>query len=218
MANNLAPKPMPTTYAGHDLAKMAGNYFIAGSGDAASSISAEAKAQALDDILQTYDQARGDEFDGREIGLTDVKRAIICARGKKHSTAIRKGVIVTAKFDLQVAARVGGATMGSVVPVLGTAPGGIGGAVAGASLGVTVTLADRLKRSARGVYKFARGTRGVHRLQAAATLLHCHTAQFKVASGRNPADEALAVLLDEEYNMVTRANDTERLAARLKSN
>lgn len=209
---------MPTTYVGHNLAKMAGNHFISGSGDAASAISAEAKAQALDDILQTYYQARGEEFDGREIALTDVKRAIIYARGKKHSKAVRKGVMGTAKFGLQVAATVGGATMGSVVPVLGTALGGIGGAVAGASLGVTVTLADRLKRSAKGIYKFAKGTRGVHRLQAAATLLHCHTAQFNVASGHNPADEALAVLLGEEYDMVTRANDTERLAARLKSN
>lgn len=209
---------MPTTYVGHNLAKIAGNHLISGSGDAASAISAEAKSQALDDILQTYYQARGEEFDGREIGLTDVKRAIIYARGKKHSKAIRKGVMGTAKFGLQIAATVGGATMGSVVPVLGTALGGIGGAVAGASLGVTVTLADRLKRSAKGIYKFARGTRGVHRLQAAATLLHCHTPQFDVAGGRNPADEALAVLLGEEYNMVTRNNDTERLAARLKSN
>ncbi|WP_211873002.1 hypothetical protein [Plastoroseomonas arctica] len=209
---------MPTTYVGHSLAKMAGSNVISGSGDAASAISAEAKAQVLNDILQTYYQARGEEFDGREIGLTDVKRAIIYARGKKHSKAIRKGVIGTAKFGLQIAATAGGATIGSVVPVLGTALGGIGGAVAGAGLGVTVTVADRLKRSAKGIYKFARGTRGVHRLQAAATLLHCHTAQFNVASGGNPADEALAVLLGEEYGMVTRANDTERLANRLKSN
>ena len=209
---------MPTTYVAHGLAKMVGSHFIAGSGDAVSSMLAEAKAQALEDILQSYYQARGEEFDGRDIGLTDVKRAIIYARGKKHTKAIRKGVIAGSKFGLQVAAAVGGATVGSVVPVLGTVFGAAGGAVAGASLGTAVTLADRMKRSAKGIYKFARHTRGVHRLQAAATLLHCHTVPYNLAGGGNPADEALFVLLGEEYDLVTRTNDTERLAARLKSN
>lgn len=207
-----------STYRGHNLAKLAGSHFLAGSGDAASAISAEAKAQALDDILQDFYQSRGEQFDDTDIGLNDVKKAIIYARGKKHTKAIRKAFIGTSKFGLQVAATVGGATVGSVVPGLGTAIGGLGGAVAGASLGIGITLLDRMKRSAKGIYKWAKGTRGEHRKQAAATLMHRSHASYDWANGRNPADEALIVILQEEYDAVMRAQDLERLANRLKSN
>lgn len=207
-----------TTYVGRGIAKLAGSQLLSGSGDAASAVSAEAKAQALDDILQEFYQSRGAEFDGKDIGLTDVKRAIIYARGKKHTKALRKGVLATTKFGLQIAATAGGATLGSVVPGLGTAIGGAGGFIAGASLGVTVTLADRLKRSAKGIYKWAKGTRGEHRKQAAACLMHCSHSSYDWADGRNPAVEALAVILGEEFDEVVRAGNVERLADRLKSN
>lgn len=209
---------MSTTYAGRNVAKQVGDFFIAGSGDAASAVSAEAKAQALDDILQYYYQKRGLEFDGTDIGLTETMKAIVYARGKKHTKAVRKGTLSAAKFGLQVAAVAGGATVGSVVPVAGTALGAAGGVVAGLSLGVGVSFLDRMKRSAKGIYKFATKTRGVHRTQAAACLLHTHTPQFNRANGGNAADDALHVILGEEYEAVTAGNNTERLADRLKSN
>lgn len=198
-------------YVAHNLAKIAGSHFIAGGGDAASAMVAEAKAQALDDILQEFYQDRGCEFDGTDIGPTDVKKAIAYVRGKKHTKAIRKGVIATSKFGLQVAATVGGATVGSVVPGLGTAIGGVGGAVAGASLGVGVTVLDRVKRSAKGIYKHLKGTRGQHRDQAAATLMYCSSAAFDWANGRNPADEALIVM--RRGQRVAKADDRKRTTA-----
>jgi hypothetical protein len=209
---------MPTTYAAHNLAKLAGSHFLPGSGDAASAVSAEAKSQALGDILQKFYQAWDEEFDGTDIGQTEVKKAILYVRGKKHTKALRKGVLAGTKFGLGVAATVGGATAGSVVPGLGTALGGLGGFVAGASLGAGVTVLDRMKRSAKGVYKWARNTRGAHRAQAAATLMHCAAPAFDWANGRNPADEALIVILQEEYERVVREHDLARLAARMKSN
>ncbi len=215
---SITPDTPRTTYAGHGAAKLVADTLIAGSGDIASSVAAEAKAQALDDILQEYFQARGYEYDGAEIGQNDVKRAIAYARGKKHTKAIRKGVIGTAKFGLQVAATAGGATIGSVVPVAGTALGAVGGAIAGKSLGVGVTIADRMKRSAKGFYKYVKGTRGAHREQAANTLMHCASPAFNWADGRNAANAALIVILGDEYDEVMEKEDVRRLAARLKSN
>lgn len=205
-------------YVAHNLAKIAGSHFISGGGDAASAISAEAKAAALQEILQEYYQAPDYEFDGTDIGQTEVKKAIAYVRGKKHTKAIRKGVIATTKFGLQVAATVGGATVGSVVPGLGTAIGGLGGAVAGASLGLGVTVLDRMKRSAKGIYKHVKGTRGQHREQAANTLMHCSSAAYDWANGRNPAFDALVVILQDEFDDVMAQGDVKRLAARLKSN
>lgn len=209
---------MPTTYAAHNIAKAVGSHFVPGAGDAASAISAEAKALALGDILQEYFQARTEEFDGTSIGPTDVKKAILYARGKKHTKAIRKGVLSTSKFGLSVAATVGGATVGSVVPVLGTALGAVGGLVAGASLSAGVSIADRLKRSVKGIYKHCQGTRGVHREEAAATLMRCSDPRYNRAHGGNPARDALVVILQEEYDTVMKDHDVKRLAARLKSN
>jgi hypothetical protein len=209
---------VPTTYAGRNVAKLAGGFFISGSGDAASGVAAEAKADALDDILQEFYQSGGLEFDGRDIAINDVRMAIAYAKGKKRTKARRKAFIATTKFGLQVAATAGGATIGSVVPIAGTALGGLGGAIAGASLGVGVTAADHLKRKAKGFYKWARGTRGEHRKQAAMCLMHYASPQFNWAGGRNPADEACFVILGEEYSTVMADEDVGRLAERMKSN
>ncbi|WP_237213555.1 hypothetical protein [Falsiroseomonas oryziterrae] len=207
-----------TTYVPRELAKMAGSHFIAGSGNIASSITAAAKVSALSDILQDYFQDRDFEFDGTEIEESDVKKAIAYARGKKESKAIRKGVIGTAQFGLQAAATVGGATVGSVIPGLGTVLGGVGGAVAGASLGVGVLLVDRLKRTTKGIYKWAKGTRGEHRKQAAFTLL----SMAKKATGKKDAASAayaaLVVILGDEFDDVMKNERYGRLADRLKSN
>jgi hypothetical protein len=218
MSATLPAKAPYTTYRGRALAKTVFGFVVAGSGDAASAVSAEAKAQVLDDILQTYFHARGEEFDGSEIGPTDVKKAIIYARGKKHTKAVRKGALSAAKFGLQVAVTAGGATVGSVVPVVGTMFGAVGGFIAGSSLTGGVMVLDRLKRGAKGLYKHCKGTRGVHRRQAAETLLNCQGRRHNRADGSNPADEALVVILGDEYDRVTLDHDVDRLAARLASN
>lgn len=210
---------MNTTYVGHNLAKGVGGVLIAGAGEAASGVAAEAKAGALDDILQYYFQAGGLEFDDRDkIELTDVKMAIAYVKGKKHTKAKRKAVIATAKFGLQVAATVGGATVGSVIPVAGTAIGAVGGAVAGMSLGVTVTVADQAKRKTKGLIKIILGTRGEHRKQAAQCLMVNADPQFDRADGRNAARAACIVILGEEYDKVMGSKNTQRLADRMKSN
>jgi hypothetical protein len=215
LSNISAPK---TTYAGHNIAKTVGDVFIAGAGDAASGVAAEAKAQALDDILQHFFQAGGLEFNDKDIEKTDVKMAIAYVKGKKHTKAKRKAVLATAKFGLQVAATAGGATIGSIVPVAGTALGAVGGAIAGRSLGVGVTVADQMKRKAKGFYKWVRDKRGEHRKQAAMCLMHCASPQFNWADGRNAADAACSVILGEEYDAVMRSHDVQRLADRMKSN
>jgi len=183
-----------------------------------SAVTAEAKADVLNDILQEYFQARDESFDGSDIGQTDVKKAIIYARGKKHLKAVRKGVMGATKFGLQITATVGGATLGSVIPVAGTALGAVGGVIAGASLGIFVTGADRLKRAGKGLYKYVRHTRGEHRKQAAATLLHCSSDAYNRADGGNAAWQALSVILQEEFDEVMGKGDVARIAARLKSN
>jgi len=207
-----------TTYRGHNVAKTVGSHFIAGSGDAVSAMVAEAKASALADILQEYFNARDKQFDGSDIGPNDVEKAIIYARGKKHTKAMRKGVIATSKFGLQVAATVGGATIGSVVPIAGTALGAVGGAVAGASLGIGITMLDRIKRTGKGIWKWSQNTRGEHRKQAAATLMANSAPQFDRSGGGNPANEALFVILQDEYEDVMAKYDVARVADRLKSN
>jgi hypothetical protein len=207
-----------TTYRGHNVAKTVGSYFIAGSGDAVSAMVAEAKASALADILQEYFNARDKQFDGSDIGPNDVEKAIIYARGKKHTKAMRKGVIATSKFGLQVAATAGGATIGSVVPIAGTALGAVGGAVAGVSVGIGVTMLDRIMRTGKGIWKWSQNTRGEHRKQAAATLMANSAPQFDRAGGGNPANEALFVILQDEYDDVMAKHDVNRVADRLKSN
>src|ERR1700760_2903423 len=132
-----------TTYVGRNVAKTVGGFFIAGSGDAASGVSAQAKADVLEEIIQRFNSGVDVEYKDQLIGQTDVLLAIAYARGKKRTKARRKAVIATTKFGLQVAATCGGATIGSVVPVAGTALGAVGGAIAGRSLGVGVTVADQ---------------------------------------------------------------------------
>ena len=205
-----------TTYAGRNVAKTVGGFFIAGSGDAASGISAQAKADVLEEIIQRFNSGADVEYKGQPIGQTDVLLAVAYARGKKRTKARRKAVIASTKFGLQVAATCGGATVGSVVPVAGTALGAVGGAVAGMSLGAGVTVLDQAKRKAKGFYKLVMGTRGEHRKQAAQCLMHCAT--HHLGWRQEAADWACQVILGEEYDAVINGHNVERLADRLKSN
>lgn len=205
-----------TTYAGRNVAKTVGGFFIAGSGDAASGVAAQAKADVLEEIIQRFNSGADVEYNGQRIGATDVLLAIAYARGKKRTKARRKAIIATTKFGLQVAATCGGATIGSVVPVAGTALGAAGGVVAGMSLGVGVTVADQAKRKAKGFYKLLRGTRGEHRKQAAQCLIHCAT--HHLGWRNEAADWACRVILGEEYDTVMNSHNVERLADRMKSN
>jgi hypothetical protein len=205
-----------TTYYTRNVVKFGASMVVSGSDDATSAAAAEWKVGELSAILQVYFQARDMEFNDTEIGIDDCRSAILYARGKKHTKAVRRAAVGTAKLGLQIAAATGAATVGTVVlPVVGTAAGGAAGFLAGASLSPVVTLADRLKRAAKGLYKMANGTRGVHREQAANTLMHCAQNGHRL---RDPARLALVVLLGEEYDEVMRTKDVDRLASRMKSN
>ena len=204
------------TYRGHAAGKFIRDRIIPGVSDMASAASAEMKARALDDILQEYFQARGLEFDGKDI--YDVKMAIAYARGKKHSKFQRKAVIGSAKLGLFVAGAATGATVGSVVPVAGTALGGLAGASAGMAGSAAISIADHAKRKVKGFCKIVKHTRGQHRMQAAECLMYYADQAFNWAGDRNPADEACFVLLEEEYSEVMLKHDVRRLAARLTSN
>ena len=215
------PQPIGNAYvnyAARGMGKQVASHVIAGSGDAVSAAAAQLKVHNLTKLLQRYFMAGDAEFNGNDIGITDVKQAILYARGKKQTKAVRKTVISGAKLGLQIAAVAGGATVGSVVPVAGTALGAASGVVAGMGFGFAVTAADRVKRSAKGIYKWHKGTRGQHRLQAAATLMHCHIPAFDWACGSNPADDALHVILGVDYEEVMAWKDVKRVAARLLSN
>jgi hypothetical protein len=211
-----------TTYLGSSLAKMAGNHFIPGSGDAVTSITARAKSDLLRDILQQYfhdDRA----YAGGDIALNDAKQAIKYARSKKLTKSNRKAVIAGAKFVGFVAGTATGATLGSVVPVAGTAVGGVAGGVAiGTVASGGVSALDQLKRKTKGLYKMIRGTRGEHRHQAARALLYCN-GTFPANDPKHDASfDALVVILDEEFEEVVLRMPleaaVERLADRMKSN
>jgi hypothetical protein len=205
-------------YVARGIGKSLAGKLVAGSGDFLSAAAAEIKVHALTDLLQRFYMSGDAKFDDTDIGLSDVRKAILYARGKKHTKAIRKTVNGTARLGLQIAAVAGGATIGSVAPVVGTALGAASGAVAGMGFGLTVTVADRMKRSAKGIYKHFAGTRGQHRLQAAACLMHCHVKERDWACGANPADDALHIILGQEYEEVMAWSDVKRVAARLLSN
>ncbi|WP_426955956.1 hypothetical protein [Muricoccus radiodurans] len=131
-----------------------------------------------------------------------MKQAILYARGKKQSKAVRKTFLAGTKLSLQVASVAGGATIGSAIPGAGTALGAAGGVVAGMGFGFTVTPADRIKRSAKGIYKHYKGTRGRHRMRAAACLMHRHVPAYDWACGANPADYALRIILGADHDEV----------------
>jgi hypothetical protein len=201
------------------MATAVGSHFIAGSGDLASAASAHIKSELLDDILQEYFQSRGLQFNGTDISENEVPKAIAYARGKKSTKAKRKLVVGTSKFAIHTASTAAGATVGSIVPVAGTAIGAVGGFAAGGMLSFGVTLLDRIKRTGKGIYKHFKGTRGEHRQQAAACLMI--NAKFpgkQKTPNSAAAEEALQVLLQQEYEQVLEAGDVERLAERLKSN
>jgi hypothetical protein len=204
-----------TTYYGRELKKFGASLVVAGSDDAASAAAAAMKVEELGNVLQRHFQARNMEFDGSDICIDDCRSAILYARGKKNTKAVRRAAVGTAKSALQIAAIAGGVTVGSVIPVAGNLAGAVGGAVAGSSLGAFVTVGDRLMRMGKGIYKMAAGTRGVHREQAAEALLHC--AQDGHLH-RHAARWALVIILGDEYEEVMRRQDVDRLASRLKSN
>ena len=131
---------MSGTYLGSSVAKMAGNHFIPGSGDAVTSITARAKSDLLRDILQTYFHDNA-VYKGGDIPLNDAKQAIKYARSKKLTKSNRKAVIAGAKFVGFVAGAATGATIGSVVPVAGTVVGGVAA--------VSYTHLDVYKRQAK---------------------------------------------------------------------
>jgi hypothetical protein len=190
------------TYLLRNIGKAAGDFFISGSGDLASAAAADAKVSELSAILQHFYHARDEEFDGGTIAQNDVKKAILFVRGKKETKSHRKVAIAGTKFGLQVATTAGGATVGSVVPGLGTALGAAGGLVAGLGFGLGVTATDRVKRLCNYAYKKARKTAGVHRHDAAICLLYMASGPGDRADGSNPALEALRVILGEEFEKV----------------
>lgn len=203
------------TYFGRGVSKFLGGMVVSGSGDALSAATAELKVELLSDVLQIFFQARDMEFGGTDIGIDDCRSAVLYARGKKQAKAYRRAAAGTAKLSLQIAAAAGGATVGSIIPIAGTAAGGLGGAVAGASLSPLVTAADYAARGGKALYKIHEGTRGVHRAQAAAALMNCAT---RGHIHHAPATMALQILLGEEYDRVMQKKDVDRLAARMKSN
>jgi len=209
-----------STYKMHNLAKLTGDHFIAGSGDIASAMVAYAKAEVLREIVQEYFQGHGKKFNGQDIGQQDVEQAILYVASKKSTKSKRKGTDGSLKFGLQMAATVGGATVGSVIPVAGTLGGAAGGAIAGASLGVGVTVRRQLVRRSKGIYKWLRSTRGEHRTQAANCLYH--NCSYPNSVKGMAAEDALRVILQDEFDEVMGWVEVQRavgrIAARMKSN
>lgn len=215
MSQTLYDRLKPSTsYAGLNIAKTAMSFALSGSDAMASALTADAKADMLDDILQTYFMSRGAAFEGE---IVDVRTAIIYVRGKKQTKAFRKIAIGGAKQGLQIAAVTGAATVGSIIPVLGTVAGVAGGMVAGASLGFTVTGAEHVARKTKAAWKAYHGTLGVHREQAAVMLMVRRQPLYDRADGDNPADLALRVILGREYDTIVAKGDLKRAAERMKS-
>jgi len=125
-------------YVSRQFEKQVAGMVLPGSGDAMSGGAAQVKVSVLDDILQEFFMARGKSFDGTDIGVTEDEKAILYVREKKSTKVVRKAVISTAKLGCAIS----GATVGSIVPVAGTALGW----VAGAGIGTGVTVLDYGKR------------------------------------------------------------------------
>ena len=142
-------------------------------------------------------------------------QAISRCLGQEAFQNAAQGSSGTAKFGLQVAATVGLATVGSVVPV----------AVAARHRRRFLLREDRFRRrdcrgiqaerKAKGVYKLIRGTRGERRKQAAVYLTHCAT--HPLAWKPSAAIGACLVILGDEYDTVIGSHNIMRLAG-LKSN
>ncbi|WP_427023423.1 hypothetical protein ACP4J4_12770 [Aureimonas ureilytica] len=207
-----------------NLGKGVASHFVAGAGDFMSAAAAADKASLLSDILQIYFQARDESYDNKDIAPEDVKRAILHARGKKTVKAQRKLVIGGSKVAIAIGVAATGATVGSIVPVAGTVAGGVAGYGAGVLLGTGVTVLDQGKRKIKGIIKYASGTRGKHREQAALCLIHCAQKpskpfDVKQAAAKAAMDAILGIEADVfASERLTDKARIERLAARMKSN
>lgn len=210
---------MPNTYVGRNVGKMFADHLVAGSGDLISSATAKMKSDELKSIQQRYFHDTS-EYTNTAIADNDCLTAIKYVRSKKLTKSYRKGVTGGTKMAAFVAGAATGATVGSVVPVAGTLVGGaLGGVAVGAAASVGISITDRLKRSAKGIYKHLRGTRGVHREQAAAALLNCYHLPNHNDVKFLAALEALIVILGEEFDEVMASKAPEkRLADRMQSN
>ena len=213
---------MPGTYRGRVLGRWAGGAVLPGSGDFVSAASANIKSDLLKEIQQEYFQDPREYDKKSDIALNDALTAIKYARSKKLTKSHRKAVLGTVKAAGFVIGAATGATLGSVVPGAGTVAGGAVGAVGLSTVvgGSAFTL-DHLKRKTKGLYKIIRGTRGEHRDQAARCLLYCQGTYSDNDPKKMAANEALIVLLDEEFGevMAMPLNDAiTRIADRMKSN
>jgi hypothetical protein len=213
---------VPGTYTGRVLGRWAGGALLPGSGDFVSSASAALKNEMLKRIQQEYFQDTSDYDKRSDIALNDPLMAIRYARSKKLSKSHRKAVLGGVKAAGFVVGAATGATLGSVVPVAGTVAGGAAGGVALSTVvGASAFTLDHMKRKTKGLYKFLKGTRGEHRHQAAKCLLHCQQTLTAADPKQQASDEALRVLLGEEFDAViamSPAEQVERLADRMKSN
>src|SRR5262245_9512123 len=142
-------------------------HFVPGIGKFRSAAVAYNKCFDLTDVLQTYFQDTTD-YDGSDIKLDDAKTAIKYVISKKFRKSVRQGLKGTLILSAAATGAATGATAGSVVPVAGTVAGGFVGYVAlGTAASTAVLAADKVVRGVKGGYKFAIGTRGKHRSDAA---------------------------------------------------
>lgn len=101
-----------------------------------------------------------------EDDITTVKHAIQFVSNKKRNKAIRQTALATTKTGTAIAITATSATVGSIIPGLGTAAGTVGGLGAGYVVSPAIFGATYLKRIAKWTYKRYQGTQGKHREQA----------------------------------------------------
>lgn len=152
--------------AGKKLAKTAFGKIVPGGSNFLSAGAAKIKSDALYALGQ---KLSGVDYNFKD-DITTVKHAIQFVSNKKRDKAIRQTATGTAKAGTTIAITATSATVGSIIPGLGTAAGTVGGLGAGYVLSPAIFGASYLKRMAKHLYKHIQGTLGKHRDQAANVL------------------------------------------------
>jgi len=161
------------------------------------------KAKAKSDLLYAVAQEiSGEDYDFRS-DITTVKHAIQFVSNKKNDKAIRQGSLGTVKAGTTLAITATSATVGSIIPGLGTAAGTVGGLGAGYVLSPVIWGGSRLKRLAKWTYKYFQGTQGKHRGQAADVLFHAWAKKPITSDGKTAAEALFLILGQTEFEYMT---------------
>ena len=183
--------------------------FLPGFGELRKAVVYSDKCDSLKRVLQAYFQDTR-AYDGFSfIDENDSLMAIKYAISKLSRKSVREGTKGLWIFSAGVGGAIAGATVGTVIPCAGTVAGGTIGFVSLEALAsVGVGVADYTARGLKCAYKnWVQHNRGEHRMQAARALDHCARTRYQDAYGE-AAVEALQIILGAKEFQRVMAKDS----------